>query len=185
MKELDLQILNCIAEHMRCAILDAVMPVVSRLGNNGLIFILTGLALLPFRKTRRKGVFLLICLAAGAVVVNLILKPWIARERPYEALAGTVLLIARPDDFSFPSGHTAAAFETAFALSLFGWRAGIPAYAFAVLMGFSRLYLYVHYPSDVAAGALVGTLLPALILGGYRLLSRRRRRGRAPDPDSS
>ncbi|MGI6270621.1 MAG: phosphatase PAP2 family protein [Candidatus Howiella sp.] len=52
---------------------------------------------------------------------------------------------------------------------------GIPAYAFAVLMGFSRLYLYVHYPSDVLAGALVGTLLPALIWGGYRLLSRRRK----------
>lgn len=179
MENLDLQMLRFVIEHLQCKFLDTVMPAVSFLGNNGLIFILIGLCLLPFRRTRKSGILLLIFLAVGAVVVNLILKPGVARARPFELLGDMPLLVARPKDFSFPSGHTAAAFEAAFALSLLGKRVGIPAYIFACLMGFSRLYLCVHYPSDILAGALIGTAISALIWGGYRFFSRRWR-GRHP-----
>ena len=91
-----------------------------------------------------------------AYLCNVILKPLAARPRPFEVNMGVRLLIEAPKDFSFPSGHTGASFAAAAALFFVGSRGWIPAAVLAALIGFSRLYLYVHYPTDVLAGALLG-----------------------------
>ena len=97
-------------------------------------------------------------LLCGLIFGNLLLKPLIARVRPYDLREGIELLISKPSDYSFPSGHTLASFEAAVVLMVrerkrFGWAALV----LAVLIAFSRLYLYVHYPSDVLGGILLGT----------------------------
>jgi undecaprenyl-diphosphatase len=86
-------------------------------------------------------------------------KPLIGRVRPCDVNTAVQLLIARPADFSFPSGHSASSFAAVFALYFRGARLWKPALALAVLIAFSRLYLYVHYPSDVLAGILIGAAI--------------------------
>lgn len=172
----DNTILEFIAEHLKCGFFDWFLPMFTSLGNGGLIFILTGIVFLFFKKLRRSGILMLIMLAVGAVVCNIWLKPFIARGRPFDGIEGLVLLIAAPTDFSFPSGHTAAAFEAAFAISLLGKKQAAAAYAFAVLMAFSRLYLFVHYPTDVLAGAVIGTIVSLAVYGGYLGIMRIRAR---------
>ena len=132
---------------MRCAFLDAVMPFISKLGDGGAIWIALTLVLMLFRKTRRTGYMLALSLVLGLLI---------GRVRPYDANPDFVLLIERLSDYSFPSGHTLASFEAA-AVLLMQYRAkAVPALVLALLIAFSRLYLYVHYPSDVLAGALLG-----------------------------
>lgn len=87
------------------------------------------------------------------------MKPFVARVRPCDVNTAVQLLVPRPDDFSFPSGHTGASFEGAAVLFLHKSKLRIPALIIAVLIGFSQLYLYVHYPSDALAGAVLGVLL--------------------------
>ena len=88
----------------------------------------------------------------------MLLKHLIARSRPYDCILGLIPLITPPTDYSFPSGHTAASFAVgALLFRKLPKRYGIPALVLAALIGFSRLYLGVHYPSDVLAGALLGT----------------------------
>ena len=100
-------------------------------------------------------------LILGLIVCNMILKPWVARIRPYdlqEQLGNIIpLLIERQHDFSFPSGHTIASFEAATVLMLHNKKLGIPALILACLIAFSRLYLYVHYPTDVITSVILGT----------------------------
>ena len=86
------------------------------------------------------------------------IKPLVGRIRPYDINTAVGLLIPRPTDFSFPSGHTGASFAAAAALEDSNYRLRIPAWVLAVLIAFSRLYLYVHYPTDVLAGAMLGIL---------------------------
>jgi len=165
----ELRILDWIGAHLACPALDAVMPVISRLGDGGWFFILAGLLLLIQKTTRRQGFICLIALLMDALLVNLTLKPVVSRLRPYAYYPGMPLLVPPLSDFSFPSGHTAAAF--AFAVSLF-WRQRIAAYwalALGSAVGFSRLYLYMHYPSDVLFGVLFGVFCGwlALKLGDY------------------
>lgn len=100
-----------------------------------------------------------VSLVLEVLCCNIILKPFVARTRPCDVNAAVQLLVPRPSDYSFPSGHTGASFAAASSL-LFGKnRMWIPSLILAVLIGFSRLYLYVHYPSDVLAGALIGIML--------------------------
>ena len=136
---------------------DSLMRGISALGDYGILMILTALVLLCFRKTRRCGLAAAIALAAGAIVGNGVLKPLVARVRPYDFDPSLTLLVPPQNDFSFPSGHTLAAFETAVPILRYHRKWGIAALAFAGLMAFSRVYGMVHYPTDVLAGALIGT----------------------------
>ena len=137
--------------------LDGLMLLISRLGNAGVIFIVMSLALLCVPRTRRLGGVCATALALDALLVNLMIKPFVARARPFTDGAFELLLPA-PSDFSFPSGHTAAAFAFAFALAPAGKKWQGAAIAFACAMGLSRLYLMVHFPTDVLFGALFGAL---------------------------
>lgn len=161
MNHWELSILDWIRNTLGCPFLDAVMPWISRPVDNGILWIALAALLLCLRRTRRTGVSMAAALLMGLLLGNLLMKPLIARIRPYD-LAEVSLLIDRLRDYSFPSGHTLASFEAATVLLLRKRSVGIPAMVFAVLVAFSRLYLYVHYPTDVLAGALLGAGLGLL-----------------------
>ena len=153
----DLPILDWIAANLRCAFLDTVMPIITLLGDAGIFWIAVSVLLLLIPKTRRAGLAMGIALLMGLVVCNLTLKPLCARIRPYDFYGQAMqLLVATPHDFSFPSGHTIASFEAATALALHNKKLGIPALILAGLIAFSRLYLYVHYPTDVIVSIFLG-----------------------------
>ena len=159
MQALEFSILDGIQAGCRCALLDAVLPVLSALSNHGEIWIVLALVLLAIPKTRRTGAVLALALLLEFIVCNGVLKPLIARARPCDLNSAVQLLIPRPGDDSFPSGHTGISFAAVGALRAAGSRLWVPAFVLALLIAFSRLYLYVHWPSDVLAGALLGVLL--------------------------
>ncbi len=157
----DLPILDWIAANLWCPFLDAVMPLITLLGDAGIFWIAVAVLLLFFPKTRKIGLGMGAALVIGLLVCNATLKPLIARIRPYdyqlEHFGVTIkLLIEAQHDFSFPSGHTIASFEAATVLLIHSKKAGIPAMILACLIAFSRLYLYVHYPTDVIASVILG-----------------------------
>lgn len=136
---------------------DAVMLFFTHLGDSGFVWVALTAVLLAFRKTRRVGCILAAALALDFVLCNLLLKPLVGRVRPCDVLTDVTLLLPRPDDFSFPSGHTAASCTAATAL----WQAGkkrwaSAAFALGALIAFSRMYLCVHYPTDILGGVIVG-----------------------------
>lgn len=149
------------------------MLFISSLGNYGAIWIALAALLLIIPGYRRAGLAVSFALAVDFVVVNLILKPWIGRDRPCDYTVPEDMLLACLSDHSFPSGHTAAAFAAAVALFLCHKKAGSLALTLALTMGFSRLYLFVHFPSDVLAGAFLGVFFGFI---GYRLAFRRHKK---------
>ena len=163
----DLPVLDWIAANLWCPVLDAVMPVVTLLGDAGIFWIAMAVVLLFFKKTRRVGVGMGIALLAGLLLCNLTLKPLCQRPRPYDYqfdVFGKLipLLIERQHDFSFPSGHTIASFEAAGVIWLNSKKWGTAALVLACLIAFSRLYLYVHYPTDVLFSVVLGIGLALL-----------------------
>lgn len=157
----DLPILDWIADHLWCSVLDAVMPVITLLGDAGIFWIVLGLVLLCIPKTRKVGFGMAAALIMGLLLCNVTLKPLIARIRPYDYVAENMgvtikLLVDAQHDFSFPSGHTIASFEAATVVMLHDRKWGIAALVLACLIAFSRLYLYVHYPTDVLASVVLG-----------------------------
>lgn len=146
-------------------ILTPVMSIVSLLGTKGAVFFLLGVVLLCSRKWRKVGVAMLGALAITTVCNSVIVKELLARPRPFDldydwwlAVYRYPGFVARPDSFSFPSGHTAAAFAAATAAFCQSRKGGLLLGAFALLMGFSRVYLEVHYCTDVIFGAFSGVV---------------------------
>lgn len=156
MQTLELAILDWIQTNLRCGFLDAVLPLASALCSHGEIWILLAVVLLIIRRTRRQGAALACGLVLDLIACNLLLKPLFGRVRPFAVSQAVTLLVLPPPDASFPSGHTAASFAAVFALKTSGSPLWKPAAAVAVVIAFSRLYLYVHWPSDVLGGALLG-----------------------------
>ena len=158
----DFPILDWIQANIANGFLDVFMPIITAFGNGGIFWMACAAVLLFFPKTRKIGLAMGIALALGLIVCNFILKPVIDRPRPFKVLAdmGVIinLLIKEPGPHSFPSGHTIASFEASVALLLGNKKLGIPAFILAILIAFSRLYLYVHYPTDVIASIILGTL---------------------------
>ena len=126
------------------------------IGDKGQLWAILGILLLFFKKTRKCGICVLLSYALAFVVGDFILKDFIARPRPCHADETVALLIKRPSSFSCPSVHTALAFAATMSVFLWNRKAGIPALVFAALVGFSRLYFFVHYPTDVLFGAILG-----------------------------
>ena len=166
----DLPILNWIQQNMQSTFLDFIMPFITILGDAGIFWIACSVILMFIPKYRKAGFSMGLALIFGVVVCNMILKPLVGRIRPYnynldvlklqwqDFLVHGKLLVETPHDFSFPSGHTIASFEASVALYKNDKRLGIPALILAVLIAFSRMYLYVHYPTDVIASVILGTV---------------------------
>ena len=159
MTQIDFNILNFIQEHLRTAWGDVIFPIISCLGNAGIIWIILTVILLCIPKFRKYGVTLVIALIIDLLLCNVIIKPIVARIRPYDINTSVKLLITAPTDYSFPSGHTASSFTAVSALYFSKCRLWIYSFVLAALIAFSRLYLYVHYPSDVLAGIILGILI--------------------------
>ena len=189
--QIEFQILDAL-QKIHTPVLDGVMCLITSLGNAGIIWILLTIALLinpKIRRTkdgtacrlfgesgRRSGCILLAALILDLILCNGILKNLFHRVRPYDIRTSIELLVKRPLDYSFPSGHTAASFTAVVALSFAGekraWKAALVlacliAFSRMYLIGFSRLYACVHYPTDVLGGVLVGI---AAGYGGYRVV---------------
>ncbi len=154
----EINLITKLNDMLGCRALDIFFKIVSILGDKGLIWICIAVLCIIFKKTRKCG----ICIAAALIMCllfgNAILKPLIARTRPFDVMPSLKIIIPKPTDFSFPSGHTLASFASATAVFINHRRLGAAAYVFAALMAFSRIYLCVHYPTDVLGGILLGIL---------------------------
>lgn len=167
--EIESAILLWIQNNLRCGFLTPVMRVITTLGNGGAFWIVVTLLLLIFKRTRRMGVYCAASMLLTLLVVNLCIKPLAARTRPYELIEGLQILVSRPHDFSFPSGHSANSLTCAWTIFRLAPRKyGVPALVLAVLIALSRLYVGVHYPTDVLAGAAIGVLLSEVALRALR-----------------
>ena len=178
--EFEIRILDFI-QGMRTPLGDWFMPLVSSLGNTGIIWIVLALVLLAVPKTRKAGAVLAAALSWDVVLCDGILKHLFARVRPCDINTSIQLLISRPWDYSFPSGHTAASFASVTALYFSGrrrlWKAAL---LLACVIAFSRLYLYVHFPTDILGGLVLG-----IVNGwaGVRLANIAKRQGEIPDKE--
>ena len=182
----DLPILDWIQANLQSELMDTVMPIITLLGDAGIFWIICSLILMVFPKTRRTGLGMGIAMAMGLLICNVIMKPIIGRIRPYDyqidilgktwndLLVGGKLLVDTPHDFSFPSGHTIASFEACTALMMGNKKLGIPATLLAILIAFSRMYLYVHYPTDVICSVILGTIFGLIGFGIAKIIPFKR-----------
>ncbi len=154
----DLSVLNFIYDNIRCTFLDILMPLITLFGESGIFYICITLGLMIYKKTRKTGFMLAMSLILGLLVCNVMLKPLVARPRPYTVRTDVIMLVEALNDYSFPSGHTVAAFEAATVMVIRNRIAGIIFTVLAVFIAFSRLYLYVHYPTDILAGIVIGVI---------------------------
>ena len=136
--------------------LDRMMTFITGLADHGELWLLLGVLFLCFSKTRRLGATVLLAAGLGFVTGNLILKNLFARSRPCWLMPQIPLLIPVPMDYSFPSGHTLVSFEGAFSVWRHNRRWGIMALAAAAAIAFSRMYLFVHFPTDILGGMVLG-----------------------------
>lgn len=140
-------------------VLDFIMKAFTYLGNNGYVWIGICIIMLCIPKARKTGVYLAITLIAEVILNDGIVKGIIKRERPFLQRTGIDTIIKRPSGYSFPSGHSASSFSAATAIFLQNKRLGIVAYILAAFIAFSRIYFYVHFPTDILAGSLFGILI--------------------------
>ncbi len=160
--QLDQNILYWIQENVRNPFLNPIFIFVTRLGDGGFIWLVTAFVLLLVKKYRKSGLTILLSLIVSTILVDEILKKIVCRARPFHAMPGLTALIPEPGSYSFPSGHTTTSFAAATVIMLcLPRKYGIIGYFLAGCIGFSRMYLGVHYPSDVLAGIMLGILIGA------------------------
>lgn len=177
--QLDFSVLYWIQEHLRCGVLDFLMPKITFLGNAGLIWLFTAAVLLLLPKYRRVGIYLLAGLAASVLVGNVALKHLVARPRPCWLDETVKLLISVPTDYSFPSGHTLASVISATVLARADRRFGAAAIPLAALIAVSRLYLFVHFPTDVLTSVVLGIAIGLTVPLGVDFVFRKLKARRA------
>ena len=158
---MEIDILNYI-QTLRTPIGDVLMPFISSLGNGGFVWIVLDIALIIIPKTRKTGIVVAFAIILDVLLCNGLLKPLVARIRPCNVVKNINMLIPIPSDFSFPSGHTAVAFAVTSALYFCKNKIWIPSALLSLLIAFSRMYLYVHYPSDILGGVVLGVLVGKL-----------------------
>ncbi|MCT4565553.1 MAG: phosphatase PAP2 family protein [Maledivibacter sp.] len=173
---MDKFIIEFVQNHIHNPFLDKIMPVITSLGNVGLIWILISIIMLTNKKYGKAGKLAIYSLIISAVLGELILKNVICRPRPFMEIENISILIPRPTSYSFPSGHTASSFGAiaAFLKTIDSKIIIIPLVLLGLLIAFSRLYLLVHYPSDILGGIVLG-LISAKIASKYLVFKRKNR----------
>ena len=155
---MELKILYAI-NNIHGPILDKIMVGITTLGDAGIIWIILALVLICIKKTRKCGILILLSLVTGLILGNGILKHLVARSRPCWLDKNIPLLIPNPHDYSFPSGHTLASFEAAIMIFLHNKKWGSIALVIALLISFSRMYLFVHFPTDILGGIILAAVI--------------------------
>lgn len=159
---MDIAILDAIQTHLRSPFLDTVMLLITYVGDLALVWLIAAAVLVATPKHRRYGVAVLVAVAATAALGMFVLKPLFGRPRPFVTYEFFGLLIPPPSGDSFPSNHAMVSFAAAAVLCCVPGKGKgvvalkVTAVVVACLIAFSRLYLYVHYPTDILAGALIG-----------------------------
>lgn len=160
---IDSNILLYIQENIRSDTLTVFFTNFTKLGNSVILWIALSLILVCFKKTRKMGLVITVSLFLGFIFTNVILKNLVARTRPFYAIPDLNALVPYPKDYSFPSGHTTSAFSICTPMFIMlKKRYSFIFLVFATLMGFSRLYVGVHYPTDVIIGMVVGIMSAVL-----------------------
>lgn len=169
--QIDFNIIEFLQVHSN-PVCDVFFAAITHLGDAGVFWILLSVLLLCFKKTRGCGAAMATALIIGVLTGNLLLKNIIARPRPFiqDPVLQNILLISPPSGFSCPSGHTLASFECATVAFAFNKKWGVGALILAALIGFSRVYLYVHFLSDVLFGMVLGIAIGLSALMIYKKL---------------
>lgn len=173
----EIRMLLWIQNHLRSPIIDEIMKFFTAIGNKGAIWIIICIGLIIYKSKREVGFKVALSLIFSIIICNLILKNYVARIRPFDAYKYIDLIVNKPKDFSFPSGHTSASFAAALvmfksSLKIKGYKIGWIVIAIAIAISFSRLYLFVHYPSDVLGGILTGVISYELAMWIYPYIRR-------------
>lgn len=143
--------------------LNKFMIIITKLGNNGMIWFTIAIPFLLNKEYRNIGVKMILALLLSGFVGEILIKHIVARVRPTKFLLQEEMLIKEPITYSFPSGHTSSSFAASCILASYLGLLSVPAFILAILMGFSRLYLRVHYLTDVLAGAVLGSLCSLVV----------------------
>lgn len=159
----DNYILHAIRKYLKNKYLDRLMPIVTLMGNAGIIWIIVAIILILDKPYKAIGGIVLLTLIVSTVIGEGIVKHIVRRVRPCNDKNNTDLLISRPISYSFPSGHTNSSFAVAWVLSMYFSQYKIIFITMALLISLSRLYLYVHYPTDVIGGVIIGILCSKLV----------------------
>lgn len=170
-QQIDLSILLFIQEHLRFAWMNGFWKFITHFGDAGIFWIILALALIIPKKTRKAGIVAGCSLLLGFLITNVTLKPLVNRVRPYNYSDAIVPLGRLPIEASFPSGHTCASFACALIyVHMLPKKYGVPLVVLAALIALSRLYLCVHYPTDVIGGFLVALFSSVVVYGCYQRL---------------
>lgn len=163
--QIDFSILYYIQDHLRCAFLDFLMPLLGFIQEGGMVWIAISIVLICFKKTRYCGFAILLAMGIDTLITEFAIKNVVCRVRPCNVDFSVNMLISRPTSYGFPSNHTASAFAAATALlvTLNRKRWAILGYVLSTAIAVSRLYVFVHFPSDVLVGAIVGSLIALLV----------------------
>lgn len=159
----DNYILFNIEKYMQNEYLDRLMPIVTSMGNGGLIWITIAGVLMLDKSYKAIGNVVILTLIISTIIGEGIVKHLVRRVRPCNYQSTINLLIAKPMSYSFPSGHTVSSFAVAEILSIYFSQYKLIFIGVALLIAFSRLYLYVHYPSDIISGIIIGILCSKLV----------------------
>lgn len=156
---MDFKILEFIRLHFKCKFMDFIMKNISTFFNYSIVWMALGVVLISLKSTRAVGYEIFVALTLELLICNVFVKRISKRARPFTKNDEVNLLINPPKDYSFPSGHTLCAFMCATIIAAHIFWVGVILFVVAVLVAFSRMYLYVHYPSDVFVGALMGIFI--------------------------
>lgn len=164
MHEFDMYIMLFISKYLKNKYMDVFMRMMTKLGNAGAVWIVISIYLLMNRQYRYEGKVVLITLIISTVIGEGVLKNLIKRSRPFNVSQNIKLIIAKPITYSFPSGHTLSSFAAAGVLSEYFAEYGLIFMSLAFFISISRIYLYVHYPTDIIGGIIIGTAVSRVIL---------------------
>lgn len=160
LQAIDGNVLLWIQDVLRTDVLSPLLVFYTGLGDTGLLWLIISAVMVLFRPTRKAGIVTFVAVGFGALFTNVMIKPLVVRPRPYLMVEGLIALVTSNDPNSFPSGHTTAAFAAGlvwYKMLDRDWMRRLGLFS-AFLMGFSRLYVGVHYPTDVLAGMILGTV---------------------------